>query len=90
MKVEDNTTGNLRSAIKSQLDVRRLVTLHVQVGIIGTPVQFLVIEDLGTDILLGTDYIYLHVRKIIPKSREVVPRIILQSSLCQSDIGILQ
>lgn len=66
LRVESNATDNFRSANNTQMYVRGLVTLYFQVGRHVTPVQFGVIYDLITDVLLVTDYIYRHLRMIIP------------------------
>lgn len=72
-KIEPNDAGNLRSANNSKLNVRGLITFFVQIGELTVPVQFGVIDDLVTDVLLGTDYIDRHIHAILPKTRKIVP-----------------
>ena len=62
----------LFTASKHRLPVIGLLPLTTRIGELRVRVEFLLVESMATDCILGTTFIDQHVRAIVPPSRKVV------------------
>jgi len=69
--MQEREVVNLRSATNHALDGLGIVNLSVTVGSQTVKTPFVVVENLGADVLLGCTYIDYHVKAIVPDERRV-------------------